>query len=72
MHNSWHDVLMEKKYRFYEMWLSLCELFFVIVPSNIMEVVEISDRQMCFIVGFFKGKCNVVSLKKLNVVKKFI
>lgn len=25
---------------------------------------------MCFIVGFLKGKCNVVSLKKLDVVKK--
>lgn len=35
-----------------------------------MEVIEISDRQMCFIIGFFKGKYNVVNLKKLDIVKK--
>ena len=55
MNNSWHDVLVEKKYRFYEVWLSLCELFFVIVPLNILEVVEISDRKCVLSLDFLKG-----------------
>lgn len=64
---------LQKKYRGCEIIWSLCELFFLIVPSNIMEIVEISDRQMSFIVGFLKGKCNdICKFKEIGYCKEII
>lgn len=59
---------LRNKYNLFEIGWSLCELFFSVVASNMMEIVE-----MRFVIGILKGKCkDIRKVKEIGYCKEII